>query len=411
MRLNVALLPDDGSGVKRFIGSCLDVTIQKQQEEELRRSQKMDALGKLTGGIAHDFNNMLGVILGYTEMLAMNVEDGSKLAKYAEEIYHAGERGAALTRKLLAFSRQQQTEPEIININAVLKDDQHMLEKTLTVRIGLKFQLADDLWPVSLDKGDLEDAILNLSINGMHAMPDGGTLMMTTENVHISPQESKILDVEQGDYVLLSISDTGVGMDEVTRSHIFEPFFTTKKDKGTGLGLSQVYGFVERSGGSIRVYTEPGEGTSMAMYFPRHYGQINANLDEQTDADELFRGKETILVVDDEVALLDLAKEILSHYGYHVLCANSAERALRLLSKEHVDLMISDVIMPKMDGYELATQVRDIYPNIKIQLASGFSDDRHRTVEDDVLHREILHKPYTTNNLINRVRILLDSDD
>ncbi|MBV1927899.1 MAG: PAS domain S-box protein, partial [Gammaproteobacteria bacterium] len=270
-RMAIAALSKDNRKQQQFIVSMQDLSHIQQQEEQLRRSQKMDALGKLTGGIAHDFNNMLGVIMGYADLLQAATQDQPKLEKYAHEIFRAGERGAQLTEKLLGFSRQKIAAAEQLSINATLQNQKHMLAKSITPRITLVYDLAEDLWLTYIDNGDLSDAVLNISINAMHAMHEGGQLSIATRNEHINEFDAALKGLSQGDYVLLSISDTGCGMDQETQEKIFDPFFSTKGELGTGLGLSQVYGFVERSKGSIKIYSKPGQGTRLSLYFPRHH--------------------------------------------------------------------------------------------------------------------------------------------
>lgn len=399
---------DDAGNAIRSVGTVQDITEKVQLEESLRRTEKMDALGKLTGGIAHDYNNMLGVVLGYADLLAGMVSDQPKLAGYVLKIRHAGERGARLTAKLMTFSRQKITDAEKLDINALLRTEQDILEKTLTVRIKLVLDLAEGLWPVWLDSSDLEDAIINLSINASHAIDGNGQLSIQTSNVALDESSARLLQLEAGDYVLLSVTDTGCGMDESIREKIFEPFFSTKGNQGTGLGLSQVYGFVERSHGAIQVFSEPGHGTRISIYFPR-YRESNdlEKIEEQGDTMN-FSGSETILVVDDEQALLDLSCEILSQQGYRVLSAKNAEQVLDILAQQAVDLLFCDVIMPDMDGYELAGIVQKKYPEVKIQLVSGFTDDHHVAMIDDDLHKNLLYKPYASQVLLKRIRKLLD---
>lgn len=410
MRLSVAELPVGSDGKRRFIGSCFDITQQKLEEGQLRRAQKMDALGKLTGGIAHDYNNMLGVILGYAELLEMRLDGDEKLQAFAREIRHAGERGAKLTRKLLSFSRQQPTEAEATDINALLRDDRHMLERTLTARISLHFHLQEDLWQVWMDRADLEDAVLNMSINAMHAMPEGGRLVWSTANLRLSLPEAGVLGLEPGEYVRLSVSDTGIGIDEQTQAHIFDPFYTTKNEQGTGLGLSQVYGFVQRTEGAIKVYSEPGQGARFSLYFPRYRGDVLDDTVIMNRVEEGFwDGTETILVVDDEKALRELARSILEPHGYRVLSAEDAEQALAILEDESVELMLSDVIMPGMDGHQLAGEVERRYPYTDIVLASGFSEEPHEDGDKPHTARRLLQKPFTSEALLRRVRETLNN--
>ena len=408
---NITPVQDETGEIIHFVSIKRDITLQRQKEMQLQRSQKMDALGKLTGGVAHDYNNMLGVIMGYAELLESSLSDQPDLAKYAYNIFHAGERGAKLTRKLLSFSRKQSTSFEITNINTLLKYEQDVLEKTLTVSIKLEFDLADELWPVWIDSSDLEDAIINMCINAMHAMPDGGQLTLSTANHQLAEEDAQFLGLAAGDYVMLMITDTGAGMDKEIQRQIFDPFFTTKGEVGTGLGLSQVYSFTQRAKGAIKVFSEDGEGSRFVLYFPRYcsadyiYGG-----NQPVIPTEDWSGNEAILVVDDESELLNLTHEVLSKNGYRVLCANGAEQALNILQTETVDLLLSDVIMPNMDGYQLAAKVLSLYPAIKIQLTSGFSDNRNHDLVSDELHRNILYKPYNSLQLLQCVRTVLDTN-
>ena len=413
MRLSIAELPADETGKRRFISTCQNLTFIKQQEEQLRRSQKMDALGKLTGGIAHDFNNILSVVQGYSDLLKRKLTDQPKLAGYADQIHHAGERGAKLTAKLLSFSRLETPKAAKLNINTLLQMQQDMLQKTLTVRIKLVLDLADEVWPIWLDNNDLEDAILNMSINAMHAMKDkksNDLLSIRTCNQSLENIAASSLGLEPGDYVQLSLTDTGCGMDEATKEKIFDPFFTTKGEKGTGLGLSQVFGFVKRTGGTIKVYSELSHGTEFVLYFPRYF---NDKFEETTVINEDFidlRGEGKILVVDDEPALRELASELLIQQGYQVLCAENGQQALNILEHEQIDLMLSDVIMPKMDGYQLAAIAQKKYPSLKIQLCSGFTDERYIEIIDESLHQNLLYKPYNPQNLFKNIRVLLSKN-
>ncbi len=410
-RLSVAEFSTTKGGKRRFIATCQDLSHIKQQEEQLRRSQKMDALGKLTGGIAHDFNNMLGVVSGYSELLQAALASQPKLAKYADEIAHAGQRGAKLTQRLLAFARNEPgpTATEPVDINVLLQRQQHMLEKTLTPRIALILGLAEDLWPVNVDRGELEDAILNMCINAMHAMEHSNNcqLSIRTRNEEISVIDGLALQLPPGDYVLASITDTGSGMDKKTQEQVFDPFFSTKGTEGTGLGLSQVYGFVKQSKGAVKVYSEINQGTQFVFYFPR--AQVSEqDKDTETITDIQASSKQaSILIVDDEPALLALNEEILSQQGYRVIAVENAQDALEVLDQQAVDLLISDVIMPDMDGCQLLAIVHEKYPQVITQLASGFTGEHHTSQLIDQHPAEILHKPYTAKTLLNRVYELL----
>lgn len=407
---------EEDQDLLRIFGQRIGLELEHEQiqrkltkkDEQLRLSQKMDALGKLTGGVAHDYNNMLGVIIGYAELLKNALSEQPKLFKYAHEVIHAGERSSKLTKKLLAFSRQKTPESDRVDINVLLKNQQHMLEKTLTVRIKLAFDLANDLWPVWLDASDTEDAILNMCINAMHAIEDNGQLTIRTSNEHFSEVDAQSLSLAAGDYVALSITDTGSGMDEVTKEKIFDPFYSTKGDKGTGLGLSQVYSFVGRSNGEIKVYTELDHGTQFTLYFPRYNKNRRVDPSTQDIQPSEFGGDESILIVDDESALLGLTCEILQQRGYNTHSAEGGKQALRILENESIDLLISDIVMPEMDGFQLISIVQEKYPTVKIQLASGFVDDRHADTVDDSLRNNLLLKPFNSRTLLQRVRVLLD---
>ena len=411
---SISEIPNTESDEKLFIISCEDVSHRKSQEEQLRRSQRMEALGNLTGGIAHDYNNMLGVIIGYAELIEMQDTDTSTLKSYASEILHAGERGKSLTSKLLSFTKHDATEANITNINTIITQSKSIIAKTITSRIDLKLNLEENIWDSWLDIGDFEDALINISINAMHAMVDGGLLRFETLNIHLSEMEAAPLQLPGGDYIQLKIIDTGTGMDELTRTRIFEPFFTTKKDKGTGLGLSQVYGFVKRSNGEIKVYSEVGRGTHFDFYFPRYIStKINDTEIQQSEIEgNNFNGNEIVLVVDDEAALRELAKNLLELYGYKVFTAENSNDALDILEKNKIDLMLSDIVMPGMDGYQLSTVVSLRFPNVKIQLASGFTDNLQHNLNEKnkILHESLLQKPYRKDKLLQCIRSLLDNE-
>lgn len=404
-------LYDEEENIYAVCSISTDITDRRNQEEQLRRSQKMDALGKLTGGIAHDYNNLLGIIKGYAELLNEKLGKDSNLIKYSNDIGRAAERGTKLTKKLLAFTRHKSADEKLININTLLKEQQLMLEKTLTARVTLKMELAEYLWPVWLDSGDLEDAIINMSINASHAIEGSGEIVFQTRNQKFSDIDSQLLNINSGDYVMISIEDTGKGMDKSTKEKIFDPFFSTKGELGTGLGLSQVYGFVKRSGGDVKVYSALDEGTRFEMYFPRSFrSEVVSERTLKTEKNKL-QGEETVLVVDDELALVELATDILTARGYKVLNAINGEQALEVLKNNKVDVLFTDVIMPNMDGYQLAEKVKNKYPKIKIQLASGFVGEHEKQIVDSALQDKLLYKPYTSNALLENIRSLLDNID
>ncbi len=384
-----------------------DITESKQLKDQLQRSQKMEALGKLTGGIAHDYNNMLGVILGFSELLETRLGDQPKLRDYAHRITQAGNRSKKLTQKLLSFSRHKHMDSTLVNLNTVLKDIKHMLEKILTASIKLELTLADDLWLAWLDQNDLEDALLNMCINAMHAMPEGGHLSLTTVNIRLNESEATMYGVAAGEYIQLTISDTGIGMNEQTLSKIFDPFFSTKGERGTGLGMSQVYGFLKRSDSGIQIQSQIDKGTSIALFFPRCKAQ---STDADIDRLELnqLTSSGTILVVDDEPALRELAGDILSSHGYKVFSAENGQQALEILDHHPVDLVFSDIIMPDMNGYQLATQIRTLHPDTTILLVSGYTDSTDTPRQSHPTEIEhILQKPYSKNTLLAKVNDLL----
>ncbi len=406
--LIISMLKDEFDNVVNYVGVFSDITQLKEQQSQLQRTQKMDALGKLVGGIAHDYNNMLGVILGYSDLIKMKFPTVDGLAKYINNIAQAGERGRKLTQRMLNFSKKESSGAEATSINEVLNSQEDLLSKAVTALITIHYDLSESDWLIWVDQSELEDVLLNLSINAQHAMVNGGSLTLTTQAMHLDAAEAKFLDLAENDYLKLTIRDTGCGMSDELTSKIFDPFFSTKGSQGTGLGLSQVYGFMERSGGAVKVYSEVGVGSEFSFYFPRYRGGYENETERDMPALEGLQGEgETILVVDDEPALRNVAAEILRLAGYHVLMASDGDEALDTLACHAVDLVLSDVIMPYMDGYQLAKHIGQLYPEVKVQLASGYSDNRHIEVGVDQLHKTLLHKPYSSFELMSRISQLL----
>ncbi len=402
---------DDKGQTKEVVVEGYDISDLKRTEEHLRRSQKMDALGKLTGGIAHDYNNMLGVIVGYAELLEDELSTQPELKSYVSEIVTAAERSIKLTRKLLDFSRVKVLETSAVNLNEILLKQQGIIEKAVTAAVSINFNLAKDLWAVELEKNDFEDVLLNLCINSMHATENASMakIELNTCNETIDDINASAMQLDPGEYVKFSLYDNGCGMSKEVKLQVFDPFFSTKGEKGTGLGLSQVYSFVKRSHGAITVYSEERKGTEFSLYFPRNCksSYINKELPPLKVINSSEEG--TILVVDDEPSLVRLASQILTKQGYKVIKANSAEEALDHLKQNSVDLLLSDIIMPDMGGFELANIVQKKYPNIKIQLASGFTSETHLK-ENEYLGNKILAKPYNKKGLITRVKDILNSN-
>jgi len=398
--------------VTLLVGEARNATKRKLVEEQMIRSQKMDALSQIVGGIAHDYNNMLGVIIGYTDLLKNKYTGIEGAEKFLDRIIHAADRGKKLTRKMLSFSRPESGQAEPCDINQTLISFEDILAKSLTSVVQLDYDLSDESWNVWLDLGELEDAVLNIAINAKYAMPEGGYLTISTENIHLNEKGASYLNLAPNDYVKLSIRDTGTGIDDSVRKKMFEPFFSTKGDVGNGLGLSQVFGFIQRSGGNVNVYSQLGLGTQINLYFPRYRSDVVNKKDKQVfSLTNQYSGDEVILVVDDEPALRELAREILLAAGYRVITASDGVEALDKLAQNQVDLVLSDVIMPNMDGYQLADKVSMEYPAIKIQLTSGFSGGRHIGYDNAGLKNKILNKPYDNNELLRRIYSLLNDSE
>jgi len=413
MLLSVVEISSHQRGRRRFIGSCLDLTEIKSKDEQLRRSQKMDAIGQLTGGIAHDFNNILGVILGNTTLLKRQLEPNEKIDKYISSIEKSGQRAADLTKQLLGFSRKRNTQVFVTDVNAIIRGMESLIRRSITPAIDIEVRLFDDAYLVEVDPGDLEDSLLNLVINARDAMSSGGKLIIETKNKFFdSNYAEQNPRTKAGDYLQLSVSDTGNGITPEIKERIFEPFYTTKvRGKGTGLGLSMVFGFIERSHGYVRVYSEKEIGTSFHLYLPRSLDLEKDDQGIQMDSGELPKGNETILIVDDEPELLEVAKEMLEALGYKTWTASNGQEAIDCLLKvPTIELLFSDVVMPgSMNGYQLAEKAININPNLKILLTSGYTD---KVVAHDGQARfktNILSKPYTETELSQQLRSTLGS--
>ena len=385
----------------------------RNTEKQLVQSQKLEAVGRLAGGISHDFNNLLTVILGYSDIMKRNLQEGHPLRRNVEEIVRASERAASLTRQLLAFSRKQVMQPKVFDLNTVVTDLEKMLRRMIGEDIELRVGLQSELGNIKADPVQLEQVLMNLVVNARDAMPKGGKLSIETTNVYLDEAYAREhVSVVPGDYVMLAISDTGCGMDEDTRQHIFEPFFTTKEQgKGTGLGLSMVYGIVRQSGGNIWVYSEEGRGTTFKIYFPR----VTADAEEHKRTSGALdgpRGCETILLVEDAELVRNLARQVLEGAGYRVLEAASAEAAINLCERingDRIDLLLTDVIMPGMSGNEMSRVLLAKQPGMPVLYMSGYTDDA--IVQHGVLEAGInfLQKPFTPCALTLKVREVLDN--
>ena len=396
----------------RTWGIQRDVTERIHLEEQLRNAQQMEAIGRLAGGVAHDFNNILSIIMGHGELLLMNSGADEKTRNGVEQIRRAADRAASLTQQLLAFSRKQVLQPKLLDLNETVADVQKMLARVIGEDIEVVARLHPSLMTVKADPGQVEQVLVNLAVNARDAMPQGGKLAMETSNVEVSAQQARDLDLVPGGYVMLSVTDTGHGMDPATLSHVFEPFFTTKpKGKGTGLGLATVYGIVKQSGGSIGVDSEAGKGTSFSIYLPASEALAGTQAG-QALAPKVRGGTETILVAEDEPDLRELTRIFLVGYGYKVLEAASADEAIRTAeeSAETIHLLLTDVIMPGgMSGRQLAERILSKRPQTKIVYMTGYTDDmvmQHRVLEPGV---QLLQKPFSKADLALKVRSTLDS--
>lgn len=388
------------------------ITERRQLEEQLRQLQKLDAIGRLAGGIAHDFNNVLTVIMGYSERLLRHMGQNDPQRSNVEEIQSASERAASLTQQLLAFSRRQVLEPKVLDLNEVVTSTENMLQHMIGEDIHVVTVLRSELGCVEVDPGKLDQVMMNLAINARDAMPQGGKLIIETANVDLEEPFTKDgVTVQPGRYVVLSVSDTGHGMDHETQARIFEPFFTTKEaGKGTGLGLSTVYGIVKQSGGFIFVYSELGRGATFKIYLPRT-DKAADSVEETRTSTDLPYGCETILLAEDEPKVRGLVRDTLRRYGYTVLEARHGIDAL-VLNAQHqgpIHLLLTDVVMPQMSGPELAGQLRSSRADLKVLYISGYTQQavvHHGVLDPGVM---LLQKPFTSDVLVRKVRQVLEA--
>ncbi len=389
-----------------------DVTEKKKLETQLLQAQKMEAVGRLAGGIAHDFNNLMSAVIGFSELALDQLRKDDPMRDQLEEIFKAGKRATILTRQLLAFSRKQVMKPYVLDLNNVVADTEKMLHRLIGEDIELETILAPDLGRVKADPGQIEQVIMNLAVNARDAMPTGGKLTIMTQNVFLDESYARQhgVELQPGSYVMLAVSDSGVGMNKEVLSKIFEPFYTTKeKDKGTGLGLATVYGVVKQSGGYIWVYSEPAQGATFKIYLPMVEEETELVQKEQTEKKELT-GSETILAVEDDDPLRNLVRTTLNKYGYNVLDAPGGKAALEI-SRRHkgcIHLLLTDVVMPDISGRQLADQITAEQPELKVLYMSGYADNiisHHGILERDI---NFIEKPFTPKSLAQAVRGILD---
>ena len=399
----------DDPSVGAIVVNARDVTERRRLEDQLRQAQKMEAVGQLAGGVAHDFNNLLTAILGYSNLILDDVPDDHPMRRDLEEIRSAGERASSLTRQLLAFSRRQMLQPQIVDINALIRQLEKLLRGLVSAQIEVVPRLAPDLAPVKVDPGTIEQVLVNLCVNAKDAMPHGGNLTIETANVNLSAAEIKTFGpMPPGRYVTLAIGDTGEGMDDATSARIFEPFFTTREQgRGSGLGLATVYGMVKQSGGYIWVQSEPARGSTFTIYLPPAESvMISRSPNRRGDLDKK-EGWETVLLVEDEDAVRSLARAVLRRHGYTVLEARHGVDALRLAERHRDDihLLLTDMVMPHMNGPELAKRLASVRPTMKVLFMSGYVD---RAAVPDFAAVSFLPKPFTPETLARKVRLILD---
>ena len=395
-----------------ILGIGRDVTERVQLEQQLRQAQKMEAVGRLAGGIAHDFNNILTAITGYADLLLEDLAASDPRRQDADEIHKAADRAAGLTRQLLAFSRQQVLQPTVLEVTKLVSDLEKMLRRLLGEDVELRTRLAPTTGRVKADPGQLEQVVMNLAVNARDAMPTGGKLTLETANVDLD--EAYAADhypARAGPFVMLAVSDTGIGMSEETQAHMFEPFFTTKeKGKGTGLGLATVYGIIKQSGGFIWVYSEVGHGTTFKLYLPRVEELAERAAAPAHTRARPARGTETILVVEDEAPVRNVARQVLERHGYTVLEAARAEAALDIATRYSgtIHLLLTDVVMPGLNGRELASRLADLRPDARVIFMSGYTDEavtRHGVLEPGSAY---VQKPFTPDAIARKVREVLD---
>ncbi len=400
-------LEPDGA-VREVVCTFTDITERKLRDELFHQAQKMESVGRLAGGIAHDFNNMLGVVLAYTELAMEGIAPSLPLYNDLEEVRKAATRSADLTRQLLAFARRQTVVPKVLDLNETVAGMLKMLERLLGENIRIHWRPGTQLWPTKIDPSQVDQILANLCVNARDAIADVGKLTIETENTSLHADDCTDAGAVPGDYVRLAVRDNGLGMGRETRARIFEPFFTTKEvGKGTGLGLATVYGIIRQNGGFIDVESELGRGTTFSLYLPRHFGITDH--DAQTAVRPALGGHETILLVEDEPAILKVTKRMLEGLGFQVLAASTAVEAIRLATENrHVHLLLADVIMPDRNGRDLANALLALFPNLKRMFMSGYTADvlaQYGVAEDGL---NFIQKPFTKAELAAKVRETLD---
>lgn len=409
--VKVPLLSSDGAS-RQLLGVATDISARKQLEDQFRQAHKMEAVGRLAGGVAHDFNNVLTVILAQTEFLLADLPADDLRRTEVLEIQSAADRAAAFTRQLLAFSRRQLLQPEVLELNEVITGMEMMVRRLVGEDVVLLTKLEPQIPKVWADPGQLQQVIMNLVVNARDAMPRGGTLLIETGLVELDEHYPlQHPTAKPGVHVVLVVTDTGCGMDPATRSRIFEPFFTTKEPgKGTGLGLSTVYGIVKQSGGHIWVYSEVGRGTTFKLYFPPHYGVSRAAAVERAAPLPALASGATILLVEDERPVRSTVRRLLERHGYQVLEAANGLDALELVTLRggEINLVLSDMVMPGMGGIELAGRVRTIAPKLPVLLMTGYTEEAISRAGERPLDEHIIEKPFTLTTMLHQVSVAIN---
>jgi signal transduction histidine kinase/FixJ family two-component response regulator len=410
--VHIAITKDAAGRTIQIQGANQDITERKRLEAQLFQSQKMETVGKLAGGVAHEFNSILTAIIGQSELLLNDLPAGSPLFKNATEINRAADRAAALTRQLLAYGRKQMLQPESLDLNQVVAGMEGMFRHLMGGDVVTHVVAAPGLRAVKADAGQVEQVIMNLAMNARDAMPNGGQLTLETANISFDKESvERYPELKAGDYMMLAVTDTGAGMSEKVKARVFEPFFTTKEvGQGSGLGLSTCYGIIKQSGGHISVYSEPGRGATFKVYLPQMAPEAKIHI-QSLAAPDMPRGTETILLVEDDPALREMAATLLGRLGYKVWSAANGIEALSLKQQQgvgHIDLLFTDVVMPHMSGTELAGRMRAVYPHTRILFTSAYTENA--IIHQGVLEKgvELLQKPFTPSALARKLREVLD---
>ncbi len=406
-------LRDEAGRIVGALAIVHDITARRGLEEQLRQAQKMEAVGRLAGGVAHDFNNLLTAIMGYAQLMTLRLKPDDPALRDTEEILRAAERASMLTRQLLAFSRREVLQPKLLDLNAIIADMGKMLRRLIGEAIDLLVVSGEGLWPVKADAGHIEQVIMNLAVNARDAMPEGGRLTIETANVELGESYAgEHVGVAPGSYVLVSVSDSGTGMDAETKARVFEPFFTTKgPDQGTGLGLSTVYGIVQQWDGAIQIYSDPGWGTTVKIYLPRAQGPAEP-VARPGKSGEMPRGSETVLFAEDQDPVAAVVRATLQLCGYRVLEAHNGSEAVTLCERYDgpIHLLVTDVVMPGTGGPELAASVRKLRPEVKVLFVSGYSERAFSSKGVPDLDAAFLQKPFMPEALARKVREVLDAE-